>query len=313
MAHLTADILIAAFNEENMIAHTLAGLANQQFALGQHFKVHVVANGCIDNTVVNARRAIAELTPHANLEFTLHELPKPHKMEALQYGLQQATSDIVFCVDADAILDENCIAATLLELKDPKVMVAGPRAFVTIPKNRKDTLLGHMQQLFNIRRDVYEGLRPMGRMIAYRRALFAEYPKNIAGDDTWVAFVAADRYGWDSVRVAQGATAAGYGPQNWIDYLKQDSRFKQVALQLLAQFPEFKRVCDEERAMILAREKELWPQFLSRLKKEGIPAEYVKYMHFWEQMCLENNQFIPEQLISTDGRWEPIRTTKSHS
>jgi cellulose synthase/poly-beta-1,6-N-acetylglucosamine synthase-like glycosyltransferase len=310
MKRITIDVLIAAFNEEGIIGKTIRSIASQTDIGHAQFTVHIIANGCTDNTVEEVRQTIHRMPKKSNIAFNVYDLPETGKTKALNYGLEHVTSPIVISIDGDTVLSPNCFSETLALFEDPKVMVGGPLPQMVISKPNCNRLIGKMQKTANICGRIYECTAPAGCMIAYRREVFDKYPLTIAADDTWLVFTAAYKYGWDAVRVTRDATVWVVAPQQWVDYIKQESRFLRVSNQLLEVFPEFKKVFKAQRQAIRQAAKEYRSVIKDELKQRKVHLIHWKHRAFLQKLCDENAELMASELLSADNRWEAILTTK---
>lgn len=304
------DVLIAAFNESGIIAKTLRSVASQHMEADCRFNIHVIANGCTDDTVGIAKRTIAELEPHPQLVFKVYTREKPHKIGALNEGLARSQAPIVFSIDADSVLTPYCFSETLALFDDPTVMVGGPLPQIIVSKRNCHLLIGRIQKVANICNRIFECTTPSGCMIAFRRSFVNQFPTTIAGEDTWLAFHAAYLYGWSSVVVTRKAQVKIVAPQQWLDYLKQESRFVRSTQQLLEIFPEFQAV----RKAQLLQTKRLARQHISlvreQLKKEQLQLVSLRARLLFQKMCQENAELMAHELINAHNLWDPIATTK---
>ncbi|MEK7153260.1 MAG: glycosyltransferase family 2 protein [Patescibacteria group bacterium] len=310
MQHITIDVLIAAFNEEAIIGKTIRSIANQSDIDHARLSVHIIANGCTDNTVKEAEHTIKNLAAKPNITYYVYNLSETGKTKALNYGLDRVTSPIIFSVDGDTVLSPNCFSETLALFEDPRVMVGGPVPQMLISKPNCNRLIGKMQKVANICSRIYECITPAGCMIAYRREVFDKYPTSIAADDTWLTFTAAYKYGWEAVRITREATVWVVAPQQWIDYIKQESRFLRVSNQLLEVFPEFKKVFKLQRQAIRKAGKEYRLVIKEELKQRKVHLIHWKHRAFLQKLCDENADLMASELLTADNLWETILTTK---
>lgn len=310
MNNQTVAVLVAAYNEAGIIQKTLKSIASQRGDGSTTFAIHVLANGCTDNTVELARATIADLSERPDMTFQVHNLKQPSKIKALNFGLQRTHAPLIFSVDADSVLSSNCFIETLELFEDPATMVGGPLPQLVVGRKHCDALLGQLQRTANICNRYYECTTPGGCMIAWRRELAPEFPTDIAADDTWLAFRAAHQHGWNSVKVTRTAEVHVVGPQQWLDYIKQESRFARVTRQLLEVFPEFAQVRAQQMEVV----KELAQKHLQvvkhQLRRENIRVKCLKYRTFFQDVCDENSLLMADQLLGADNRWEAIMTTK---
>jgi len=135
------SIGILAHNEERDIGILISDLAKQTLLSKETFSIaiHVVANGCTDNTVSVARAALAAgAFQRGNITTIVHDLPRPGKSNAWNefiHRLASPTTDYVFCLDADIRIPE----ATTLQLVLDK-LVGSKTACVAIDESVKDLL-----------------------------------------------------------------------------------------------------------------------------------------------------------------------------
>lgn len=305
-----ADVLIPAHNEATIIDRTLRSIILQDIPENWRFTVHVLANGCTDETVKVAKQTVEQLQPHPQFRFMVHKLPIASKIKALNHGLTHARAPFVLCVDADAVLSANCFAVTLGMFNDEQVMVAGPVPQFIISSRNCDRLLGQVQRTVNICNRWFACTAPSGCMTAFRRDLIKRYPETIAADDTWLSFYAAHKYGWESVRVTKQAKVKVVAPQHWVDYVKQESRFVRCTQQLLEVFPEFKPVLKAQHRYQQGLKAKFLEKVKEQLTKERVPFATLRHLQMLVRMYEENAELMAKQLLSSDGHWEAILTTK---
>lgn len=105
------SILIPAHNEAAYIASCLqAVFASDPLPEGQQGEVLLLANGCNDATVANARAAFAAAraeAPHWHL--TVLDLPEGGKLKALNAGDAVARGRVLIYLDADVTVDPALI------------------------------------------------------------------------------------------------------------------------------------------------------------------------------------------------------------
>ena len=128
-------ILIAAYNEEKGIHHTLEHLARQKYP-GNMF-IKVIDNNSKDNTKNEVFRAIKDF-PTLNIEYLFEE--KQGKFAALNTGLFTTTSPYTITLDADTTVYGDIGVATLVnhiyqqEQKGRKIGGVAGGVFVHNPK-----------------------------------------------------------------------------------------------------------------------------------------------------------------------------------
>ena len=133
------SIGILAHNEEHDIGTLISDLANQNLLSNEalSIEIHVVANGCKDQTVSVSKIALAAPPfQRKNIATFVHDLPQPGKSNAWNqfiHSLASPKTDFVFCLDADIRIPE----ATTLQLVLDK-LVASKTALVAIDESVKD-------------------------------------------------------------------------------------------------------------------------------------------------------------------------------
>ncbi len=112
------SIIIAAYNEEKVIAQTIQSLLASTYP---HFEIIVVDDGSPDRTSEVVREKFGN-APQVRL-FTK---ANAGKAAALNFGLQHAQGDIIVALDADTIFPPDSIGALAARFANPKVgAVAG--------------------------------------------------------------------------------------------------------------------------------------------------------------------------------------------
>lgn len=126
---MTVAVCILAKDEAGRIGSMLEGLASQRILreMGSSVEVHIVANGCTDNTATVAR-ACANLFAGHGTKFDVHDLAQGGKSRTWNRTVHQIASAevdrFVFC-DADIeFVDEHIIAEMLEQLEtSPEILV----------------------------------------------------------------------------------------------------------------------------------------------------------------------------------------------
>ena len=133
------SIGIFAHNEEHDIGTLISDLAKQNLLANNALSIdiHVVANGCTDNTTSVSQTALAAAPfRRDNIATLVHDLPRPGKSNAWNefvHRLASPNTDFVFCLDADIRIPE----ATTLQLVFDK-LASSKTACVAIDKSVKD-------------------------------------------------------------------------------------------------------------------------------------------------------------------------------
>ncbi|GEN50741.1 glycosyltransferase [Alkalibacterium pelagium] len=106
-------VLIAAYNEEEVIDKTMQSILNSSYP---HFEIIIVDDGSTDQTASIVERA-AERHP----KIQLIRKPNGGKASALNLGIEQATADYIVTLDADTVIAEDTIALIIRPFCDPNV------------------------------------------------------------------------------------------------------------------------------------------------------------------------------------------------
>lgn len=305
------DVIVPAHNEEILVSRTLQSIAEQERDLD--LKVFVIANSCDDSTAERAREQ-AHLLESPKFKVEVIETSGLGKPQALNDGLKYCTSDIVFCIDADLRMERNVFKLTLAAFDDPKVHVAGAIHSID-PETVDDSILGQVQIAEDIYRKIARyNITPCGSFMAFRRSAIDQFPVGVCSDDNWLGAHVAKKHGWDAVMVVYEANTYVVARQNWVDYVKQASRYAIGSTHLSTVMPELKQVIDEGRAY--KRLGRPTPQDVEELTKmalvkKKIPLESLDYLKLLWAICKENGIKTCDELIDANGYWEPTHSTKT--
>jgi len=108
------SVIIAAYNEEKVIAATLRAVTDTSY-IGD-FEVLVIDDGSKDQTVREIEKAA-----FVNRRIRLIKQPNRGKSEALRTGVAEAKHDTFVFLDADTHFDRQTFEALVKPLSDPKV------------------------------------------------------------------------------------------------------------------------------------------------------------------------------------------------
>ena len=108
------SVIIAAFNEEKVIATTLASVLNTDFP----GKLEVIV---IDDGSKDATRAIVDAVAAADPRVRVFHQTNSGKSEALRRGVEWAEHDALVFLDADTQFQPDTIRALVAPLADPRV------------------------------------------------------------------------------------------------------------------------------------------------------------------------------------------------
>ncbi len=113
------SILSPCYNEGITLANCIKGFVNQTY---QHMEVIIINDGSTDNTKEVAEKLAKEYPTMVRF------LDKKNggKATALNYGVQHARGEIVICIDADSIFQNDTVEQLVRPFRDPNVAaVAG--------------------------------------------------------------------------------------------------------------------------------------------------------------------------------------------
>jgi glycosyltransferase involved in cell wall biosynthesis len=126
---LTVALCILAKNEGTKIGKTLESLARQTVLAdpSHDVELHIVANGCTDDTVDAARRALPSMVG-SHVKTHLHDLNPGGKSRAWNRAVHELVgprADAIVFIDADIVfVDEKVISELLITLRsDPSLAV----------------------------------------------------------------------------------------------------------------------------------------------------------------------------------------------
>jgi poly-beta-1,6 N-acetyl-D-glucosamine synthase len=228
---IPVSIIIAAYNEEKVIANTITSLLK-----GNHrnYEIIVVDDGSKDATSAVVREAFGN-----NPRVTLVTQSNGGKSSALNHGIQLAKTNILVCLDADTQFDADAVTYMARHFLDPKIgAVAG-----NIKVGNRHSILTHWQSMeyitnISIGRRAYGYLNAItvvaGAAGAWRRQAIEQaggYHTDSLAEDmdmTW----RVRKSGWDVVNepLAIGYTEA---PEDFRGLYKQRFRWSYGALQCL--------------------------------------------------------------------------------
>lgn len=297
------SILIPAHNEQKNITNLLKDILNS--SLDTKYEVLILENGSTDDTVKRVKGFIDEVKMN---NFRLIELKTSGKTKALNKGIKESQGEIIMQIDSDCRIKENTIALLINELENPLIKLIGALDVPTYESIDKTTLLYktlRSQELYRLARG---RVIPIGRCLAFKRDLNIIYPEDIHSEDNWLTLNVAKKFGWEAVKVLLTSIVAYKPPLNWGDFLRQETRFDQGYLQIMAKFPEFEEVYNSRRKNKIDQNS-IINQVIDQLKDENIEKEIFFYFKdILSKIITENSEStIPE---FQGGSWNSINSTK---
>lgn len=234
------SILIAAYQEEEMISQTLRSLSELDYQ--GPLEVIVIDDGSQDNTfaVASSCQSLCEARDDFSL-VPLRLAKNSGKAAALNFGLEKAFHDLVITIDADTRLEPGAISALVAHLyaAPPQtaaiagtVLVDNPKATLVTAAQQWDYFHGiaavkRMQGMFN------STLVAQGAFSLYRKAALIEaggWPDTVGEDIvlTW-SFL---RRGY-RVRHAEDAIAWTHAPESFSALARQRKRWARGMIEAL--------------------------------------------------------------------------------
>lgn len=173
-------VIVAAYNEETVIADRLANLARVKKASPMEVEIIVVSDGSTDRTE-------EIVVAWADAGVKLLALPRGGKARAVNHAVSVASGDIVVITDADTSFQDDLLPKLLRPFSDAQVgCVVGRLVYVTERQTlAEDTGLYWRYETKLREWESDAGLLVMasGCCMAVRRALFTGLRPDEAGDD----------------------------------------------------------------------------------------------------------------------------------
>ncbi len=174
------SIIIPACDEARVIGHCLRALLNAQGpAVARPRTIHVIANGCTDDTAGRARE-------FSRAGVQVHETSTASKIAALRLGDEAAAGAFPrISVDADVLLAPGALTALETALDQPGTLAAAPRLRVAL--DGRPLPVRWFYRDFLTSAWVREGLLGSGcyALSAGGRARFGDWPE-VMNDDGFI-------------------------------------------------------------------------------------------------------------------------------
>ena len=124
----SVSVVVPAYNEERVIARTIASLLEQRY--DGALEIVVVDDGSPDDTYGVAARAYG-----THPQVAVHRKPNGGKASALNYGIARARGDVVVGMDADTVFLPDTVAELARPFADARVGAVAGNAKVGNPVN----------------------------------------------------------------------------------------------------------------------------------------------------------------------------------
>lgn len=130
----SVTILIPVFNEQSTVEKTITSLLDLNYPKDK-LKIMVVDDGSKDNTW----NVVQKYKDHPQI--LLHQKENGGKYTALNYGIENCTTEMIGCLDADSFVDSDALLHIIPYFKDKDVAAVTPSLKIQNP----DTILGLIQ------------------------------------------------------------------------------------------------------------------------------------------------------------------------
>lgn len=302
-------ILIPAYNEEGTIIRCLESILEQEDLGYIDWIICVIANHCTDNTV----SVVKDLIKKKSLDnkISVIETPLPGKSKALNIGMKSIESIKYAVIDADSYLAKDSLMKIYKEFENKKVKIVG--ALDRPVFKNKESLLYEYQMTQQIYREERGRVLPVGRFYMFDSDTIEEFPEFLHSEDTWIDLKIARDYGWEAVVVVMDAIVYFTPANNWLDFIKQESRFECGLPQVILYYPELEAVWDKRRD---GKDKNpdrnvVFENIKERLSELNIKKDRIDEFDALILDIIEDNaKLMCDQLITHNGLWEPINSTK---
>ncbi|MDQ1650345.1 MAG: poly-beta,6-N-acetyl-D-glucosamine synthase [Frankiaceae bacterium] len=207
-------VVVAAYNEEQVIEQKIADLRRQDYP--GDVRILVVTDGSTDSTPRLALGARVEV---------LHDRNRAGKSAAVNRGLAVSDTDLVVLTDANCYLAPGALRALAEQFADPTVAVVGGVKSVSgdTVQGRGEGLYWRFETALKTAESVL-GVVPgaVGELVALRRSAVRPIPPGVLNDDFHLACAAlADGH---RVRCAAGARTYEAGSLTTADELERRTR-----------------------------------------------------------------------------------------
>ena len=122
-------IIVPAYNEEVVIKKSLLSLLEQTYP---NLEIIVVDDGSKDRTYIEAKRL--EFIK-GNRDLKVYRKKNSGKANAINFGIERATGELIMAVDADSILDKNAVLLMARYFDDDEIAAVAGSVYVSNQNN----------------------------------------------------------------------------------------------------------------------------------------------------------------------------------
>ncbi len=226
-------ITVPAYNEEVVIEKALLSLKEQTYP---NLEILVIDDGSKDRTFIKSKRL--EYT-EGNRSLKVYRKKNGGKANAINYGIEHSTGELIMVVDADSKLDPNAVALMAEYFDDEEIAAVAGSVYVS----NQGTLLTKLQAL-----EYVEGLNMVRNGQAFLKLVniipgpigmfrkSALYEVGLYDDDTFAedCDVTLKLISHDyKIEFESDAVAYTEAPENLLDLIKQRYRWTRGILQAI--------------------------------------------------------------------------------
>jgi len=213
---ISVSIGVCAYNEEKNIGKLLNSLLNQKTERIKIEEIIVVSSGSTDRTNEIVKEFVEK---HKKIKLIVQ--PKREgKASAVNEFIKNANYEICVLESADTIPAKDMVEKLCLPFHNKNVGMTGG---YPIPIGDKTTFIqfvGHL--LWDLRHKISLEIPRLGEVIAFRKDVVKEIPKNTSVDEAWIEAITKKK-GYRIIYVPE-AICYNKVPQTISDFLKQRRR-----------------------------------------------------------------------------------------
>ncbi len=289
---ISVSVGIPAFNEEQNIEELLKALKEQQTEKIYIAEIIVIASGCTDKTIENARKMDQSLR---NLRILIQP-EREGKASAINDFLKLASEEICVLSSADIIPASNAIEMLCAPFKNPSVGMTGARP---IPMNSKKRFLGFaVQMLWKLHHEVALKTPKCGEMIAFRK-LFNEIDIESPVDEASIeAEITKKNF---QIEYVPEAIVQNKGPETLREFIEQRKRIHFGHLWLKKKYQY--GVATNKKTILLP----LIGSEFNKNMKHNLWILGLILLELWSRLLAKIDFFF---LKKNYTQWKPMKSTK---